>query len=504
MRYLIFLLLGVVVVASTFGQNLESLGKEDLHKQNHFGAAVALEGSRALIAAPSEIVTDQNYQGAVYVFENQNQWIETTRLEASDGDAYDYFGQDVAVVGNVAAVGAPGKRMGAVYIFTETGGIWQEKQIIEPELPTGQGFNPMRFGNTIALSEDFLFVTAPAMLTESLLRKSVVFVYQRTDAGWVFLEQLASPEGDNEAKFGKALAVHGNRLIVGAPEANGGATKSGAAYFYEWENGTWTFKHTFLYPESNAYEHFGVSVDIDGDQVVIGSLMHVFEPTEGPVGTAHIFVYSGATWFHAGMLSSPHTKRNDFYGESVAIEGNLAVVSAVRSDHSNATDAGSVHIFRQDNGFWSEVYRLIPTEEEAQSHMYLGGAIALSGLNLLVGAPLADNLNDDSGNTYIHNLTLLVDTEQQGETLDYALYPNNPNPFSNFTTIQFDLPQAGVVQVQVFDVGGQLIETLANERYLAGEGYALTWLPRHLPAGTYYIRLRTGKHLATIKAVYIP
>lgn len=492
------------MAVSAVGQNLESLGKQDLHKHNHFGAAVALDGSRALIAAPSEIVNDRNYQGAVYVFENQNQWMETARLEASDGDGYDYFGQDVAVVGNMAAIGAPGKRMGAVYIFEETGGIWQETQIIEPELPAGQGFNPMRFGNTIALSEAFLFVTAPAMLTESQLRTSVVFVYQRTDEGWTFLQQLASPTGDDEAKFGDALAVQGNRLVVGAPEANGGATNSGAAYLYEWEDSAWTFKHTFLYPESNAYEHFGASVDIDGDQLLIGSLMHVFDPEEGPVGTAHVFVHSGATWFHAAMLSSPYTERNDFYGESVGIAGDLAVVSAVRSDHSNATDAGSVHVFRQDNGFWREVYRLLPSEEEAQSHMYLGGAIALSGFNLLVGAPLADNLNDDSGNTYIHDLTVLVDTDQQGEALDYALYPNNPNPFSDFTIIQFDLPQAGTVQVQVFDVAGQLVETLANERYPAGEGYALTWRPQHLPAGTYYVRLQTGKHLATIKAIYIP
>ncbi|MDX1667606.1 MAG: T9SS type A sorting domain-containing protein [Saprospiraceae bacterium] len=502
-RYGILYMFLAVASPSLCQGTLESLGKEDLHQNNHFGQAVALDGDRALIAAPSEIIEGNSYQGAVYVFEHQAEWVETAKLEASNGGQYDYFGQSVAVKGSVAAIGAPGNSAGSVYIFEETEGNWQEAQILKPALEEGEFFHRMKFGKVLAMSEDFLFVTAPDMITEFPQTAGVVFIFERTESGWTFVQRLSSPSDDHGARFGNSLAVDGNRLIIGAPHGNGGAENSGLAYLYELENERWTLEHAFIYPESNGQERFGVSVDIDGDQVIIGSLMHVFDQEEGPVGTAHIFIHSGMAWFHAGLLSSSQSSRNDFFGEAVAIEGDLAIVSAVRSDYSGRTDAGSVHVYRQENGFWTKVLRLVPSEEDLQSHMYLGNAIALSAHRLLLGSPLADNLSNDSGSAFLHDLDQVVSTGQVLPESGYALYPNRPNPFNGTTQINFDLPRAGKVRIQVIDAMGKPVEILTDSHFPAGEGHTLEWQPRNLPGGTYYIQLQTGKTLATIKAIYI-
>ena len=82
----------------------------------------------------------------------------------------------------------------------------------------------------------------------------------------------------------------------------------------------------------------------------------------------------------------------------------------------------------------------------------------------------------------------------------YALEQNYPNPFNPNTKIKYSVPQASRVQIKVFDVLGNEIETLVNEEKPAGT-YELTWNAVNLPSGVYFYQLKAGSFVETNKMV---
>jgi len=76
----------------------------------------------------------------------------------------------------------------------------------------------------------------------------------------------------------------------------------------------------------------------------------------------------------------------------------------------------------------------------------------------------------------------------------FHLYPNRPNPFSPETQIAFRLPQAGHVELKIYDVGGRLIKVLLDGHVTDGP-HAVSWsgcddAGRRVAAGVYLYNLR--------------
>lgn len=98
-----------------------------------------------------------------------------------------------------------------------------------------------------------------------------------------------------------------------------------------------------------------------------------------------------------------------------------------------------------------------------------------------------------------HSLTSV--TEEQGERpAAFSLSQNYPNPFNPSTTIRYALPHAGVVTLKIFDVQGQELVTLVNEKQPAGE-HAISWRADGLPSGLYLYRLQVGDWMETRKMI---
>jgi hypothetical protein len=86
--------------------------------------------------------------------------------------------------------------------------------------------------------------------------------------------------------------------------------------------------------------------------------------------------------------------------------------------------------------------------------------------------------------------------------LDYALYHNYPNPFNPSTKIKYSIPQTSKVQIKVFDILGNEIETLVNEEKQNGT-YEKTWYVEGLPSGIYFYRLQAGNFVEAKKMVLL-
>lgn len=254
--------------------------------------------------------------GAAYVFTRSGaMWSQAAYVKASNAAASDYFGWGVAISGDglrlaVSAAGEDGGSpgingnqadnsllgSGAVYVFTNTAGVWAQEAYIKPAvLGAGDAFGReidlSLDGNTLvagALGEASASTTINGDANDnSAAYSGAVYVFVRTAGVWsqeAFIKASNSEYGDN---FGISVAISedGDRVVVGAwledsnasrigvgSPANNSTTSSGAAYAFTRSGGTWSQSAYFKYWLPGNIQYFGVSVAVDGtgQRAVVG------------------------------------------------------------------------------------------------------------------------------------------------------------------------------------------------------------------------------------------
>lgn len=196
----------------------------------YFGWTVALDGDTALIGS--------GYTGnGVYVFKRTNGvWSEVQKLEAAESKPGDKYGLSLALHGNTAFVGAPAGsdsgngEQGAVYVFTESNGSWNETQ----RLTARNGLNDDHFGYSIALSDSVALIGAPE-ITEVASQQGAAYVFTKANGTWRQEGQLVANDPGRRDQFGFSVALSGdgNTALIGAIEADVGEnTAEGAAYVF--------------------------------------------------------------------------------------------------------------------------------------------------------------------------------------------------------------------------------------------------------------------------------
>lgn len=99
-------------------------------------------------------------------------------------------------------------------------------------------------------------------------------------------------------------------------------------------------------------------------------------------------------------------------------------------------------------------------------------------------------------------ITIGVDLVVVSAPEDFILYQNYPNPFNPKTRIKYSVPHASLVQIKVYDVIGNEIETLVDRERLSGT-YELTWNAANLPSGVYFYRIQAGEFIQTKKMLLL-
>jgi hypothetical protein len=84
----------------------------------------------------------------------------------------------------------------------------------------------------------------------------------------------------------------------------------------------------------------------------------------------------------------------------------------------------------------------------------------------------------------------------------FTLSQNYPNPFNPTTTISYNLPQAAEVKLEIFNILGQCVQTLVDERQSAGE-HSVLWTSSGFSSGIYLYRLQTAEATVTRKMVLL-
>jgi hypothetical protein len=372
--------------SSFFPENeVAKLLASDAQANDNFGWSVAVSGDTAVIGARLEATGGSN-AGAVYVFTRSGgSWTQQAKLLASDAQSSDYFGDSVAVSGDTAVIGAYGEatggsNAGAVYVFTRSGGAWVE----QAKLMASDAQSSDYFGYSVAVSGDTAVIGAYREDTGGS-DAGAAYVFTRSGGAWVEQAKLMASDAQSSDRFGGSVAVSGDTAVIGARYEDTGGSDAGAAYVFTRSGGSWTQQAKLMASDAQSSDYFGGSVAVSGDTAVIGASR---EDTGGSnAGAVYVFTRSGGAWVEQAKLLASDAQANDNFGDSVAVSGDTAVIGAY-GEATGGSNAGAVYVFTRSGGSWTQQAKLLASD--AQSSDYFGGSVAVSGDTAVIGASNAD------------------------------------------------------------------------------------------------------------------
>jgi hypothetical protein len=356
-----------------------------------FGATVAVSGDYAIVGAEGAGGDDP---GSAYVYRRSGDtWIQQTRLTANEGAGGDRFGSAVAIDGDRAVVGAwnAEEARGAAYVFVRSGSAWVE----QARLTAGDGLAGDRFGRAVAIDGDIVAVGAPFDDNERGLDGGSVYLFHRSGGRWSFHTRLAASDGRQSDRFGSAVAVRGQNLVAGAE--NGGFFGEGRAYVFGFDGAAWDAEGALSASDGGLSDGFGTTLAIEDDIAVVGAPKRDGTTTFDE-GGAYVFERTESGWIERTRLSAPDAASGAAFGAAVAIEGGVVVVGASGVDNQR----GAAYVYSRNDDLWLFDVKIGPIPGSDGDGF--GGALGLSGGDLIVGAPDDDNLNgSDAGAVYFYN-----------------------------------------------------------------------------------------------------
>lgn len=379
------------------------LGASDGAEGDELGWGVAVSADTIVAGAPLHKVGTHEHQGAVYVFTKPaSGWADATQtaeLTASDGQAGDRLGREVAISGNTIVAGAPYHKVrenaeqGAVYVFTKPASGWSDATQTA-ELTASDGEAGQGLGWSVAVSGETVVAGAPGV--ERFEAPGAAYVFTKPASGWTNATQtaeLASSDGEPEDGFGTSVAASGETIVAGAPHHEVGAnSEQGAAYVFRkpfsgWANATETAELTAS--DGAGGDMLGWSVATSGETVVAGALHHQVgaNPSQG---AAYIYTMPTSGWANATQtaeLIASDGAAEDFLGGSVAISGDTVVAGAI-GHRTSATGQGAAYVFTMPTLGWTNATQTDELQApEGAPESYLGFWVAIAGATIVAGAP---------------------------------------------------------------------------------------------------------------------
>jgi MYXO-CTERM domain-containing protein len=370
---------------------------------DYFGLSVSVFGDTALVGASLNDVGTKTDQGSAYVFvRSGTTWTQQAKLTAGDGAAFDAFGSSVSVTGDTAVIGAfqddvsTSTDQGSAYVFVRSGSAWTQ----QAKLTAGDGAANDAFGSSVSVSGDTALLGAHQDDIGISTNQGSAYVFVRTGTTWTQQAKLTAGDGVTADTFGYSVSVSGDTALVGAYWDNIGAnTDQGSAYVFVRSGTSWSEQAKLTASDGAAFDYFGSSVSVSGDTAVVGAY---FDDVGANVnqGSAYVFVRSGTAWTQQAKLTAGDGAANDSFGSSVSVSGDTTLAGAYADDLGANTNQGSTSVFVRAGTSWTQLTKLTAGEGSANDNF--GFSVSLSGDTALVGVYRDDvGTNVDQGSAYV-------------------------------------------------------------------------------------------------------
>lgn len=339
--------------------------------------------------------------GAAYIFRFDGMtWVEEQELLASDGQAEDWFGWEVGIHGETVFVGAfadddLGEDSGSVYVFGWNGSAWVEEQ----KLNASDAEAGDLFGRQIALGDGVALIGAWfADGTES--SSGAAYIFRYNGSTWVEEQKLMPADGESGDGFGGWVALSGDTALIGAPFRADAGGNSGAAYVFRWNGTAWVEEDRLNAGDADAGDTFGNSVALAGNTAVIGA---VGDNAGGSsAGAAYVFNFDGADWSQVQKLAATDAHAGARFGYVAINESAATILIGARGDNEEGSGAGAAYVFRHNGTAWTQTDKLLASDGGPDDA--LGWHVAIQDETGIVGARGDDGFGVDSGAAYVYDL----------------------------------------------------------------------------------------------------
>lgn len=352
-----------------------------------FGEDVAVSGDVAIVGAGDE---DEGVNGAgsAYVYRWQGgAWVQEQKLTRPTPDSNYHFGQSVAIDGDVAVCGVPddddfASRAGSVDVFRFNGATWVHEQ----QLTASDAAGSDRFGWSVDVQGPVIVVGAK-FDDDVMSNSGSAYVFRYNGSTWLEEQKLTAGDPAQNAQFGDAIAMDTDLVVVGAWQDDDAGFFTGSAYVYRHNGSTWVSEQKLNASDQDQFHWFGRSVGVDGDLIVCGA----YEADVGAFqsGAAYVYRHNAGTWTEESKLVASDTDDQDNFGWASDVSGDLVVVGS-RRDAAPGVEAGSVYVYQDGGGSWNELDKLIAPAGMPGDQM--GGSIAINAGRVVAGAIQADTI----------------------------------------------------------------------------------------------------------------
>jgi hypothetical protein len=326
--------------------------------------------------------------------------------------AYDAAGKALPASLEVRAEGGRQDMLIHVNAAGAQGQITIDPFVQQAKLTASDGAANDNFGNSVSISGNTVVVGAWNAGVGAKTLQGVAYVFTKPNSGWANMTQtakLTASDGAASDHFGVSVSIDGNTVVVGAYNAKVGANSAqGAAYVFTkpssgWANMTQTAKLTAS--NGAASDNFGNSVSISGNTVVVGA-WNAGVGANTIQGVAYVFTKPSSGWAkmtQTAKLTASGGAANDNFGNSVSISGNTVVVGAPGAKVGTNSGQGAAYVFTEPGSVWANMTQTAKlTASNGAAGDYFGGAVSISGNTVVVGAPWAKvGANSDQGAAYV-------------------------------------------------------------------------------------------------------
>ncbi|WP_019507886.1 LamG-like jellyroll fold domain-containing protein [Pleurocapsa sp. PCC 7319] len=297
-------------------------------------------------------------------------------LLSSSSDDRSGFGSSISLSGNWCIVGAPFDGSdGAAYLFYLENEQWTyTDKRLQAESDINARQSNSEFGHCVAIDEEWAVVGAPD-LSSDFGDYGGVYIYQYLSQNTTQVNEIRGDGG----KFGNAVDISGDWIIVGAPESRGDSR--GKAYLYQKTGTRWSQFRSEIYGQTTKQSHegddqFGCSVSINGDWMVIGAKREELTSDEfgyvDNVGAAYLYHYADNEWnlFRKFRPTPIDEQLSSYFGSFVALSSDWLIIGTNNECYS----------YLYSDGEWLEKDRLHPDDFNLESITIHNNRVLIGGL----------------------------------------------------------------------------------------------------------------------------
>lgn len=351
------------------------------------------------------------------------------------------FGYAISVSDWGALVTAPqkdidgSKSLGSAFFYKRTNNGWEiETEITPTGLPAYSNF-----GISAKMNSNIAFISSLGS-ERGILMDETVFVYEHNDTSWVNTQVLRASDAKPGSRFGYSLdiAEYQELTVIGAHQADGNEPKSGAAYLFERQEGTWVQIAKLVAEDGESHDFFGHTVlFLDGDQIAVGA----YNATGANERSGAVYIFKedeNGDWIQITKLFDPNGSSSDLFGYTLATQIGVPIpvktssffrfgtlfIGAPGSNNEDGVQTGSVYFYNQHEKIWNLTFEFFDENSEANDHF--GISIAHNSLSgLFIGANRTGISNE--GEVYSYGYYY-----GEEEIIPFVFAGNSPQPGTQY------------------------------------------------------------------------